>query len=609
MSFLLSPNWFASKSRRPGHRPQVKNHREKRLSLIVAPLEARQLLTTPTLMSVSASLSNLSFGTLDVLTATVTTNPPSSNVPTGGTVTFGDGTLGTAPLVNGSASVSYLFVPGSFSVTASYSGTSAFGSSSTTTSGGYIFNQVGTGTFGNTVTVAGQAATAAELGGPFGVAVGPTGTIYIADTSNNEIDYVNPNTGVIKVLAGNGTAGLVDGPALSAEFYDPRGLALDAPLNLLFIADRDNNAVRELNLATGIVSTIAGNGTFGDGGSGIPGTSAELGSPTAVAVASGGLNVFIADTFNNVVREVNLTTGIITTVAGTGTAGFSGDSGPATSAELFDPSGLAVSSTGTLYISDSDNEVVRAVDPTTQIITTIAGTPETSGFSGDNGPATSATLFTPYGLALNASGTDLYIADRDNNAIREVDLTTGIITTLAGTGPFGSTGDNGPATAATLSSPRSVAVDAAGDVFIADTLGNQVRMVAAGTGITPVTVAPFVAVPAGNSSVFLPNVPTGFRRVTAQGIVLSFAGTANAMKAANRFNYRLTTTPNARGRVTNVGVRRVLYNPTDNVVSIFPSRRLLIGNPEKTYELTIFGQLSFPLTVTFDYSGIISETV
>ena len=123
-----------------------------------------------------------------------------------------------------------------------------------------------------------------------------------------------------------------------------------------------------------------------------------------------------------------------------------------------------------MYIADSDNEVVRKVTASTQVITTIAGT-GTSGYSGDNGPATSAKLATPWGLALNSAGTVLYIADRDNNAIRAVNLTTGIITTVAGTGTFGSTGDNGPATAAGLSSPRSVAVDASGNVFIADTLG------------------------------------------------------------------------------------------------------------------------------------------
>ena len=213
-------------------------------------------------------------------------------------------------------------------MTASYGGTASFGASTSTTSAGYIFNEVGTGTYGNTVTVSGVAANAAELANPYGVAVAADGTIYIADTFNKEIDSVNPVTGVATVIAGNGTYGYVDGPALSAEFQDPRGLALDAPLDALFIADRDNNVIRELNLATGTVSTVAGTGTFGDGGTNIPATSAELASPTAVAIGNSGQDLFIADTFNNMVREVNLSTGIITTVAGTGVAGFSGDNGP-----------------------------------------------------------------------------------------------------------------------------------------------------------------------------------------------------------------------------------------------------------------------------------------
>ena len=284
------------------------------------PLEERQLLTTPTLISVSASASNLTFGQAEVFTATVVTNPPSANIPTGGTVTFNNGTttLGTGArrqwlgiALDGVAGRHVLGDGVLFRhrhVRAAARARPPPASSSI---------RLAPAPLATPSPSHGQAATAAELANPFGVAVGPTGTIYIADTFNNEIDSVNPNTGVIKVLAGNGTAGLVDGPALSAEFQAPRGLALDAPLNLLFIADRDNNAIRELNLATGMVSTVAGNGTFGDGGAGIPATSAELASPTAVAVANGGLNVFIADTFNNVVREVNLTTGIITTVAGT----------------------------------------------------------------------------------------------------------------------------------------------------------------------------------------------------------------------------------------------------------------------------------------------------
>src|SRR5262249_49243805 len=196
-----------------------------------------------------------------------------------------------------------------------------------------------------------------------------------------------------------------------------------------------------------------------------------------------GTKLVIADTFNNRVRAVDLSTGVITTVAGTGAFGFGGNGGAATAAMLKDPAGVVVDSAGNLYIGDSDNEVVRKVDASTGVITTIAGTPQTAGYSGDGGPATAATLFTPWGLALDSTGTHLFIADRDNNAIRAVDLSTGVITTVAGNGSFGSTGNGGPATSAELSSPRSVAVDSSGNLFIAAARGNQVREVDATTGV------------------------------------------------------------------------------------------------------------------------------
>ena len=181
------------------------------------------MLTTPTLISVSASASSLVFGQTEILTATVESNPPGTNIPTGGTVTFDNGTtvLGTAPLVNGSATLSTVLPAGTYSVTATYGGTATYGSSTSTTSAGYIFDLAGNSTYGNTVTVTGVAATSAELANPFGVAVGSGGTIYIADTFNNEIDAVNPNTGVINVLAGNGTAGYLDGPALECRVLRP----------------------------------------------------------------------------------------------------------------------------------------------------------------------------------------------------------------------------------------------------------------------------------------------------------------------------------------------------------------------------------------------------
>jgi hypothetical protein len=158
-----------------------------------------------------------------------------------------------------------------------------------------------------------------------------------------------------------------------------------------------------------------------------------------------------------------------------------------------------VDAAGNVYIADSDNDVVRKVD-TSGIISTIAGTPGQSGFSGDGGPATSAKLFTPWGLALSSSG-DLFIADRDDNAIREVNLNTGVISTVAGTGAFGPTGNGGPAIDAELSSPRSIAVDSFGNLYIADTLGNEIRLVAGGVGTQSVTVAPAsLTVTANNES-------------------------------------------------------------------------------------------------------------
>jgi Bacterial Ig-like domain (group 3) len=609
MPFMLLPDRFAPWSRRSPRYSHAKDRRRYHLSPIVTPLEERQLLTTPTLISVAASAASLTFGQSEVFQATVVANPPGGTPPTGGTVTFNNGAtvIGTASLVNGTASLSTTLAAGTYSVTATYGGTATYAGSTSTTSAGYIFNQAGNGTFGNTVTIAGGAvaATSAELANPYGVAVGPAGTIYIADTFNNQIDAVNPNTGLATVIAGNGTYGDVDGSALSAEFASPRGLAYDAPLNALFIADRDNNTIRELNLKTGVVTTVAGTGTFGDGGSNMPATSVALANPNAVAVNANGLGLFIADTFNNVVREVNLTTSIITTIAGTGTAGYSGDGGLATSADLYDPSGLAVASNGNVFIGDAGNFVVREVTASTGIINTIAGT-GTFGYSGNNGPATSAELGSTYGLALNTAGTTLYIADGDNNAIRDLNLTTGIITTIAGDGAFGPTGNGGSATAAALASPRSVAVDAAGDVFIADTLGNEIRMVAGGQSTATVTVTPFAAIAPGRTTVFSTGVPTGVGRRTAQGIVLALPSTTNAAAASLASNYVLSTPPNRAGKVKRIRLNRVRFDATTDVVSLFPRTRL---SAHGTYQLVIRGQAVGPVTIVFNRAGIISESV
>jgi sugar lactone lactonase YvrE len=326
----------------------------------------------------------------------------------------------------------------------------------------------------------------AQLSGPTGVVVGKTGNVLIADTFNNRVREVVKATGLIATVAGNGTAGYNgDGIlAASAELNGPGGVAVSNPGDI-FIADFGNNRVREVSRSTGLISTVAGNGTAGYNGDGIPAASAELNGPGAVALDNTG-NLYIADGGNNRVREVNKATGLITTVAGSGTTGYNGDNIPATSAELSDPQGVAVDGAGNIFIADGGNNLVREVIRATGLITTVAGT-GTAGYNGDNIPATSADLslsafvpFLPLGIAVDGPG-NLFIVDTGNDRVREVVRATGMITTVAGTGQFGYSGDNIPATSAELSAPAGVALDRAGNLFIADVFNSRVRVVAGTT--------------------------------------------------------------------------------------------------------------------------------
>jgi sugar lactone lactonase YvrE len=334
----------------------------------------------------------------------------------------------------------------------------------------------------NIVTVAGSPvplgdggpATAAQLTTPYGVAI-DSGNVYISDSGNNRIRRVDPATGTITTFAGTGVAGSAGdgGPATAAQLNGPAGVVVAS--GSLYIADFTGNRVRRVDLATGTITTFAGTGVAGSGGDGGPATSAQLNSPRGLAVDSG--NLYIADSVNNRVRKVDLATGTITTFAGTGVAGFSGDGGPATAAQLNGPAGVVVAS-GSLYIADFTGNRVRRVDLATGTITTFAGT-GVAGFSGDGGPAAAAQLNTPRFLAV-ASG-NLYITDSGNHRVRKVDLATGIITTFAGTGVAAFGGDGGPATAAQLNVPLGVAADA-GNLYIADVLNNRIRRIDLATG-------------------------------------------------------------------------------------------------------------------------------
>jgi Bacterial Ig-like domain (group 3)/PKD domain/NHL repeat/Beta-propeller repeat len=446
--------------------------------------EDRTLLSATTTTAVSASAKIVPYGQTETLTATISSQ---AGVPNGGTVTFFDSAtpLGTAPVNGGTATLSSITLSvGVHVIAATYSGHGAnfAGSSTALSPASLIQTFAGTGVSGYNGD--GILPTSAEASLVGGVAVDSHGNLFFADAGNSRVREVNAVTHLISTVAGTGTGGYNgDGiPATSAELSDPVSIAVDAAGDL-FIADLYNNRVREVNAATGLISTVAGMSTPGYNGDGIPATSAELAGPTGVAVNAAG-NVFIADSDNNRIREVNVATGLISTVAGTGTAGYNGDGIAATSAELNLPSGVAVDANGNLFIADTNNQRIREVNASTGLISTLAGT-GTAGYSGDGTPATSAELNYPNVIAVDAAG-DVFFSD-SGNQVREVNSSTGLISTIAGTGTFGYNGDGIAATSAWLFDPQGIAVDAAGDVFIGDTVNDRVREVASGETTVEVT--------------------------------------------------------------------------------------------------------------------------
>ncbi len=321
------------------------------------------------------------------------------------------------------------------------------------------------------------AATSATLKGPRGVALDSSGNVYFTDYSNQRIRKITVSTGMISTVMGNGTAGYSgnNGPATSAMVYNPWGISIDSSDDI-YVTDMFNNRIRKTTVSTGIVTNLAGSSSVtsysGDNGQA---TSATFSRPRSVAVDTSG-NVYIADTGNNRIRKITISTGVLTTVAGSSTSGsFTGDDGAATSATLNGPYSIVLDSSGNMYIADRSNNRIRKVT-TTGIISTIAGTGSAS-YSGDNGAPTSATLNGPRGLALDSSG-NLYISDQTNHRVRKITSSTGLITTIAGSstsGGFG--GDRDAATSARLYTPSNTAVDSSGNVYIADVDNQRIRKV------------------------------------------------------------------------------------------------------------------------------------
>lgn len=323
---------------------------------------------------------------------------------------------------------------------------------------------------GTTETIAGNGpprgedgpASTAQLDGPAGVATDPANDLYIADMYHRRVRKIA--NGTITTVAGGGSAPTEGALATSVEIAGVGSIAADGAGNI-YIADIKN--IRVLKVSEGRITTMAGGGKANPGDGGL-GTDAVLGYPQGLGVDTAG-NLYIADSVNNRIRKLS-PDGRIATVAGNGTAGYSGDDGPAISAQLNYPAAVAADPGGNLYIADLGNNCIRKI--TDGVITTVAGT-GTQGFSGDDGPATSAQLAHPGSVAVDAAG-DLYIADTGNNRVRKV--SKGPITTIAGDGTYGFDGDGGPATSAQLNLPSDVAVDSAGNVYIADFNNHRVRV-------------------------------------------------------------------------------------------------------------------------------------
>jgi sugar lactone lactonase YvrE len=267
---------------------------------------------------------------------------------------------------------------------------------------------------------------------------------------------VDGDTGIITTVAGNGFKGFSGdgGTATNAKLRYPYNVFVDTAGNI-FIVDTMNYRIRRVDAGTGIITTVAGDGNAGNRGDGGPATAASIRKSFDAAVDGEG-NLYIADTHNHIIRKVDATTGIITTVVGNSNAGYTGDGGLATDAELNKPYSVFVDPFGNIYLADTKNDVIRMVDGTTNIITTVAGN-GTSGDSGDGGPATQAQLDEPKGVWVDSSD-NIFIADTYNDRIKRVDATTNVITTVAGTGSYGYNGDNILATDAALFTPTDICV-------------------------------------------------------------------------------------------------------------------------------------------------------
>ena len=312
-----------------------------------------------------------------------------------------------------------------------------------------------------------------EVNNPYGLTIGPDRALYFCDLDNQRIRRLDLKTRQTTAIAGNGQKAYSGdgGPAASGSLSMPHDIQFDSAGNL-YIAERDNHVVRKVDARTGVISTVAGTGVAGFSGDGGPAARAQLRQPHSIAVDRGG-RLLICDVGNHRIRQLDLSSGMIETYGGTGERLPTPDGAPVRRAPLNGPRTIAIDRDGTLYLALREGNAIYRIEPKTATIHHVAGTGE-QGYSGDGGPARMARLGGPKGLALG--GGNLYVADTENHAIRRIDLLTGIITTVLGTGQRGDGPEPDPLRCA-LSRPHGVFVDAAGALYVGDSEAHRIRIV------------------------------------------------------------------------------------------------------------------------------------